>query len=126
MEKKTQKTSVRRNDFTKFLITIYLFQLKKQADSHINQFDSDEGSNQTAHSVNQDVAKQQSAGSNGLVRHAPQGQRNQDGDNDCIENNRRQDGTFRTMQMHDIQRSKFWNRNHEQRNPGRQGGRQYG
>ena len=85
MEKKTQKTSVRRNDFTKFLITIYLFQLKKQADSHINQFDSDEGSNQTAHSVNQDVAKQQSAGSNGLVRHALKARGIRMG-YDCIEN----------------------------------------
>src|SRR5437899_12344786 len=74
------------------------------SDNHVDNFDADERNDDSAETINQKIALQNSQRADGLIFHATQRQRNERDDDQGVENNRAQDCTLGTMQTHDIQR----------------------
>src|SRR5215831_4120327 len=79
----------------------------RKADSgneQVDQLDADERNDDAAEAIDQKIAAQQAGGADRTIGNAAQRQRDQ-GDNDqCIEDDRRQDGALGRMKLHDVER----------------------
>ena len=65
---------------------------------HVDQLNADKRDHDAPSSVDQKVSSQQRTGADGTIGDAFQGQRNQPDDDQCVEDDRRQDGTLRGRQ----------------------------
>src|SRR3954467_6012012 len=63
-------------------------------DDEVDRLDADEGNDDTAEAVDQQVAPEQCAGPDRAIGDALQRQRDQCDDNKCVEDDRRQDGAL--------------------------------
>src|SRR5882757_419736 len=71
-------------------------------DGHVDQLDADEGHDDAAETVDEQVAYQQRGGAGGAVLHAPEGKWDQRDDDQRIENDGGQDGALRRLQVHEV------------------------
>src|SRR5580700_9867037 len=71
--------------------------------NEVDGLDAEKRNQDAADAVDQQIATQQWARPDGPVRDALQRQRNQSNDDQGVEDDRRQDGALRRLQMHDVQ-----------------------
>src|SRR5208283_2173065 len=71
---------------------------------HVDGLDADEGNNNAAYAVDQQIVAQQDIGGLGLVLDALECQRNQRHDDDGVEDDRRKNSRVRGGKVHDIER----------------------
>ena len=88
--------------------------LDKQTNEQVNQFDAYKGSYQTAYPIDEQVSAKQGTGTDRLVGNPFQRQGYQRRNDERIEDDSRQDGTFGTVKPHDVKGTQLRNRNHEQ------------
>ena len=82
-------------------------------DDQVNDLNPDKRGDDASHPKDQHVAGQNFSGGHGAVFYTLHGQRNEAGNDDGIENQRRKNGTVRRCQIHDIQHTQFRNGRHE-------------
>ena len=76
--------------------------LDKQTNEQVNQFDAYKGSYQTAYPIDEQVSAKQSTSTDRLVGNPFQRQGYQRRNDERIEDDGRQDGTFGTVKPHDV------------------------
>src|SRR5579859_6039468 len=77
--------------------------LKPYGYDQVDQFDADEGNDHSPQAIDQQIAPQQRACTDGVIGDAAKRQRYQQGDDDGVEDHRRKNGALGTVQVHDIQ-----------------------
>jgi len=92
----------------------------KRSDDQIDQFDPDKRHDETAETVDEQVALQDGERAHRFVSDAAQRQRNQRDDDEGIENDGAQDGAGRGVQMHDVERRNGGKRAHQHRGNNRE------
>src|SRR6185312_12763940 len=75
----------------------------QRGDGEINRLDADEGQDDAAGAVDEQIAPQERGGADRPVLHTLQGERNQRDDDQRIEHDGRQDRALRRRQTHDVE-----------------------
>src|SRR5215468_2098172 len=92
---KVTKMDARSSEIKFFII---LNELQRGNDD-IDDFDSNERNDDSAETINEQVALQNRQRPDGLIHHASESERNQGDNNQSIENHRTENGTGRSLQM---------------------------
>src|SRR4029078_9205378 len=88
-------------------------------DDEVDRFDADEGQDQTAQAIDEEIATEQGRRAHRRVSHALQRQGDQSDDDEGVEDDRGEDRRLRRREAHDVERRKLWIGGYGQR---RQGG----
>src|SRR5437867_3858410 len=79
-----------------FRVIFIMVSLLEQRYSHVYQLDSYKGNDNSANSIDQCVLQEKGHGSGRLERDSSHCQGNQEGDDDCVEDKRRENGSVQS------------------------------
>src|ERR1043166_5450405 len=95
-------TNVNHRAITKFFF-IASSNHPKVGQQEIDELDSEKRSHNSTYAINQEVALEQSGGTQRAIAYAAERERNQSNDNECVKNDRGKNCGLRSAKVHNIQ-----------------------
>src|SRR5579883_3354648 len=77
-------------------------------DQHVDELDANEGHDDAAEAVDEKIAPQNARRTHRTVGDAAQRQRDERNDDERVEDDCREDGALRRLQLHDVERLELW------------------
>src|ERR1700704_6744802 len=84
-------------------------------DEEVDELDADEGGDDAADAIDEQVPAEQSRGTDGPIANAAQGERDQDHDDQPVEDHGGQHCAARIVQSHDVERAQLGESQHKDR-----------
>src|ERR1700677_1842574 len=106
MPVRTVRTSVILMAIQRFIVITPLGEVQ-HADDDVDGLDTDEGHDDTAETVDQEVAAENRGSTEGAILNAAQGERNQRHDDQGVEDDRGKNCALRCREMHDVKALQF-------------------
>src|ERR1700735_5035363 len=103
MLKRTMRTSAGRRCWS--MVEPETLSEVKGGDDNVDRLDADEGQDQAAQAIDEEIAPEQGRGADRPVSDALQRQGNERNDDERVEDDRGQDRRLRRCQAHDVERS---------------------